>query len=76
MLARGTVTHFAFDISMRARRPLCMSLVMACLAVGRPAELRRWIARHLDNGITAVIAELVIGGIENEFSCDEREDQE
>ncbi len=75
MLACGAVTHFAFDASMRTRRPFSVPFGMTRLAVCRPAELRHWVARHLDHGIPSVIAELVIGRIENVIPCGDREDQ-
>jgi hypothetical protein len=76
MLACGAVTDLAFDLSMRARRPLVVSLDVTPLAVCRSPELRRRVCRHLDDGIASIIAELVVGRIEDVISCRDRQDQE
>jgi hypothetical protein len=72
MLAGRAVTGFAFDAAMPARRPLRVSLGVTRLAVCRSPELRVT-GCQLDYGIAAVIAELVIGWVEDVVSCRDRQ---
>jgi hypothetical protein len=75
MLAGGAVTHFAFDVSMHTGRPLGVSHGVTRLAVCRPPEL--WCAgRYLDYGIASISAELVIGGVEDVVSSNDRQDRD
>jgi hypothetical protein len=74
MLACGAVTHFAFDFSMHTGCPLGVSHGVTRLAVCRPPELR-CAGRRLNYGIASISAELVIGGVEDVVSSNDRQDR-
>jgi hypothetical protein len=75
MLASRAVANLARDVSMHAGRPLGVSLAVTPLAIGGAPELRR-VSRFLDYRITPVIAELVIGWVEDVISASDRQNQE